>query len=142
VSPGPPEWEPPVGWQPPAPRRNLTLYALAVIGVLLVAGYLRVVPPAFAVFLVVVVVAVMSAARKRENRARFETQLRQWYAQNANPGQHSETPPPVARPPKSGWSIAGTVLAAIAAVGGLAILAMVIVLFVALSTGNFKLGNK
>jgi hypothetical protein len=43
---------------------------------------------------------------------------------------------------KRGWSGAGMVLAVVAAVGGLAVLGTVLVLFVLLSSGNFKLGNK
>ena len=37
------------------------------------------------------------------------------------------------RPPKSGWQIAGIVLAVIVAIGGLAILALVVAFFVAMS---------
>ena len=57
------------------------------------------------------------------------------------PPEHRQTPPR-ARGPRSQWSAAGIELAVIAAVGGLAILGSVVVLFVILSSGNFKLGNK
>ena len=120
-------------------RRNV--YALGAIGLFLVLGALRLITPVYAFFFIAGVVWLMSARRKRENRARFDEELRQWHARNPDPLRHWETPPP-APPPKSGWSMAGTVLAAITAVGGLAMLALIVLLFVALSTGNFKLYNK
>ena len=126
-------WRTAAGWNP-------TPYALVAIGMVIIGACVGVVPPALAVFLVVIVVAMMSSTRKRENRARFDEELRQWHARNPDP-HHSESPPP-APPAKSGWSTAGTVLAALAAVGGLAILGMVVLLVVAFSTGNLKIGNK
>lgn len=89
----------------------------------------------------VVVVAVVWLTSKRAKVLRYREELRQWQAQNPDPAVQWQTPPPT-RPPTSGWSTAGTVLAAIAAVGGLAVLAGVVLLFVALSWGNFKFGNK
>ena len=127
-------------WRP-APGRNSTAYALAAIGAIIIGGLVGAVPPSLAVFVIVIVVAVMGSTRKRENRARFDEELRQWHARNPDPNRHADTPPPVP-PAKSGWSTAGTVLAALAAVGGLAILGMVVLLVVALSTGNLKIGNK
>jgi hypothetical protein len=126
---------------PPAPGWNSTPYALGAIGVLIAGGLAGIVPPSLAVLLVVVVVAAMSSTRKHANRERFEEELRQWHARNPDPDHHWDTPPPTT-PSKSGWSTAGTVLAALAAVGGLAILGMVVLLVVALSTGNLKIGNK
>jgi hypothetical protein len=49
-------------------------------------------------------------------------------------------PPPARR--RNWWSIAGTALAVVAAVGGLAIMATAVLVFVALSTGKFKVYNK
>jgi hypothetical protein len=56
--------------------------------------------------------------------------------------------PPGANPPedgrpssKGGWQLTGTVLAVIAAVGGLMIVAGVVLLFVTLSSGKF-MSNK
>ncbi|HUI48449.1 MAG TPA: hypothetical protein VL119_07115 [Acidimicrobiia bacterium] len=91
--------------------------------------------------LIAALVVVMTFLGKRDDRARREAELRQWYVQRPN-AEHWEPPPSLADSRKTGWSVAGTVLAAIAAIGGLAILGMVVVLFVALSSGNFKLGNK
>ena len=92
----------------------------------------------FMLFVIVVAVAVVSLLRKGWDRLRFDAELRQWHAQNPDPAKW-ETPPPT-RPPRSGWQTAGTVLAGITAVGGLAILAAAVLLFVALS--NMKFGNK
>ena len=91
---------------------------------------------------VVIVVLGMGEMRRRQNAAHHEEQLRQWHMQNRNPEPGWEPPPSLARPPKSVWSAAGSLLAVLAAVGGLALLGMVVVLVVALSSGNFKLGNK
>jgi len=137
----PPGWRSPLDSQPPAPRRNFTLFALAAIAVLVVAGGVRAVPPGLAVLLIAALVVVMTFLGKRDDRARREAELRQWYVQRPN-AERWEPPPSLADSRKTGWSVAGTVLAAIAAIGGLAILGMVVVLFVALSSGNFKLGNK
>jgi hypothetical protein len=80
--------------------------------------------------------------RSRQNKARHEEQLRQWNVQNRNHEPGWEPPPSLARPAKSAWSAAGSLLAILAAVGGLAILGMVVLLVVTVSSGNFKLGNK
>jgi hypothetical protein len=127
-------------WKPP-PDWNSTPYALSAIGVLVVAGFVGIVPLPLAVFLVVVVVAAMSSTRKRANRERFDEELRRWHARNPDPLHQQDTPPP-APPAKSGWSTAGTVLAALAAMGGLAVLGIVVLFVVAFSTGNLKIGNK
>lgn len=137
----PPDWKPPDEWLPPERGRNLTPYALGAIGVLLAGTIVGVVSIALAVLLTVAIVAGMSVTREREKRERYEEQLRQWYARNPDPQHRAQTPPPV-RAPKSQWTSAGAALAVIAAVGGLAILGSVVVLFVLLSSGNFKLGNK
>lgn len=124
------------------PHRNLTQYALGAIGVLVIAGYLHVIPPSLAVFLAVVVVVVMSQTRKREHRAQYEAEIRQWHAQNPNPQAPWAPPPSLAPPSSNGWSTAATVLAVIAAIAGLAIMAGVVVLVVGFSTGSLKLSNK
>ena len=103
-----------MSWRP-KPGWNPTPYALAAIGILIVGTGVGVIAPALAVFLVVIVVAAMSWIRKRAASATGT---------------------------KSGWSTAGTVLAALAAVGGLAILGIVVLLVVAFSTCNLKIGNK
>jgi hypothetical protein len=123
-------------------NRNLTPYALGAIGVVLAAGFLHFIPLGLALVFVVIVILAMGEMRSRENRARHAEQLRQWQAQNPNPETTWEPPPALARPPRSAWSAAGSLLAVFAAVGGLAILGMVVLLFVTLSSGNFKLGNK
>ena len=94
----------------------------------------------FAFVAIVIVFLVMSSQRRRETRARYEAELRNWYAQYPNP-QLGSAPPP-APPTPSAWSIAGTTVAVVAAVGGLAVLAMALMLFVSISSGNFKFGNK
>ena len=94
---------------------NSMPYALAAIGMLVVGACVGAIAPALAVFLAVIVVTTMGSIRKRK----------------------ALTPPSNTR-----WSTAGTVLAALAAVGGLAILGMVVLLVVAFSTGNLKIGNK
>jgi len=96
------------------PRKSLIPYAIGTIGLLLVAEYIGFVSPSLALLLIVIaiVTVTMRSTRGKERAARH------------------------------GWSLAGTVLAAIAAIGGLAVLAMAVVLFVALSSGNFKFGNK
>lgn len=96
---------------------------------------------ALLVIVVAVVVAVRSLIRKYQRHTRYKQQLWQWHVQNPDPRQQWASPPP-ARPSRSLWSAAGTVLAAIAAVGGLTILAAVLLVFVALSSGSFKFGNK
>ena len=88
-----------------------------------------------------VIVVAMNSSRKRENRARYEAELRYWYEQYPNP-QPGSAPPPPAPPSHSPWSTAGTVVAVMAAVGGLAVLAMAVTLFVVISSGSFKFGNK
>jgi hypothetical protein len=135
----PPDRTTPAEWLPPEPGRNLTPYAVGAIGVLVLGGVLRVVPPSLALVLIVVVIGVMSTRRRRENRTRFEAELRLWHAQHSNPQQVPAMPPPTG-PPKSGWSIAGTVVAVMAVVGGLAVLAMAVTLFFVVSSGKF--GNK
>jgi hypothetical protein len=123
-------------------KQNLTPYALGAIGIVLVAAFLSVVPLGLALVFVVIVILGMGEMRSRENKARHEEQLRQWHMQNRNPEQGWEPPPSLARPSKSAWSAAGSLLAILAAVGGLAILGMVVLLVVTVSSGNFKLGNK
>jgi hypothetical protein len=123
-------------------KQNLTPYALAAIGIVLVAAFLRVVPLGLALVFVVIVILGMGELRRRENKARHEEQLRRWHMQNRNAEPGWEPPPSLARPSKSAWSAAGSLLAILAAVGGLAILGMVVLLVVTVSSGNFKLGNK
>jgi len=123
-------------------NRNLTPYALGAIGILLAAAFLRIVPLGLALVLVVIVVLGMGEMRRRENKARHQEQLHQWHLQNPNPEPGWEPPPSLARPPKSAWSVAGSLLAVLAAVGGLAILGMIVLLVVTASSGNWKIGNK
>ena len=96
------------------PRKSLIPYAIGTIGLLLVAEYIGFLSPSLAFLLIVIALGIGALRSTREKE---------------HPARH-------------GWSLAGTVLAAIAAVGGLAVLAMAVVLFVALSSGNFKFGNK
>jgi hypothetical protein len=96
---------------------------------------------AFLLMVVIFVVAVVTLIQKYRRHVRYKRACREWWGRNPNPELHCDAPPPVP-PPKSVWSVAATVLASIAAAGGLAVLAMVVLLFVTLATGGFKWGNK
>jgi hypothetical protein len=94
---------------------------------------------AFLLFIVIFAAAVVTLISKYRRHVRYKRECREWWARNPNPELHCDAPPPVP-PPKGGWQTAGTVLAAITAIGGLTILAGTVLLFVALS--NMKFGNK
>jgi hypothetical protein len=123
-------------------NRNLTPYALGAIGVLLVGSFLQVIRPGLALVFVVIVILGMGQLRSRQNKTRHEEQLREWQSQSPGPEAGWQPPQPLARPPRSAWSAAGSLLAVLAAVGGLAMLGVIVMVIVMVSSGNFKLGNK
>ena len=120
----------------PPPYRNPTVYALALIVLLVGAARFGLVNPGIAYLAVFVVVVTMSVIRGRQDRARRQTQLNEWYEQQAQenpPALHpSLVPPPhLARPPRNGWSTAATVLAGVIAAFGLLFLALFVLLVAA-----------
>jgi hypothetical protein len=118
--------------------------AFAIGGILLAvaAGLVHLVPIGVALVVVIAIVWFMSDKRTRENRARHEAEVVEWEAQNPNPQGGWQPPTSSEGSPRNAWSSAATMLAVAAAVGGLAILSMVVLLFAVLSSGNFKMGNK
>ena len=124
----------------PSPVRNLNLnlFALGNIALIVVARALDLIPLSLAFLLIVAIVWFMARVRTSEKRRPLRGAAPG--VARAEPGCRTRRVGAAAgrAPRRSGWSIAGMVLAFGAAIGGLAILATAILLFVALSTGNFS----
>ena len=93
----------------------------------------------------VVIVLFMRADANKNARDNYHRELRRWYEENPQvlgPYPQPATTPPPAPPRRNAWSIAGTTIAVIAGIGGVAIVAGMILLVIALGSHPNLFPNK
>jgi hypothetical protein len=123
---------------------NKNKIALGAIAALLVVGLIGKFLP-LAIFASVVIVLFMWADANKQARDNYYRDLQRWYEQNPQvlgPYPQPATTPPPAPPRRNAWSIAGTTIAVIAGIGGVAIVAGMILLVIALGSHPNLFPNK
>jgi hypothetical protein len=123
---------------------NGSKIAIGSIAGLLIAGAVARFLP-LAIFFSVLIVLFMWLDANQKAREKYNRELTRWYEQNPQvlgPLPQAPTTSRPERPPRSGWSIAGTSIAVIAAIGGLAIVGMIVVLVISFANSPKLFSNK